>query len=146
MDKAVLILILGILLAMALPFSLGETEKRYLDISQVTINFEKSDAVFTVQYELNTLPKIYVLLFGSKSLEPRIQEIFADFHYEVIRVDEGWAILRMKNISRLDKGYYLHDSMKFGETLRTVYITTPDSPRPREYININMTPNIFYRS
>lgn len=146
MDKSLLILILGILLAMALPFSLGETEKRTLEITQVTINFEKTDAIFTVQYELSTLPKLYILLFGSKSLEPRIQEIFADFHYEVIRIDENEAILRMKNISRLDKGYYLHDSMKFGETLGTVYIITPDSPGQKEYSNINMTPNIFYRS
>ncbi len=146
MDKSVLIIILGILLATALPFSLGDTEKRSLDITEVTINFEKTDAKFTVQYELGTLPKLYVLLFGSKSLDPKIQAVFADFQYEVIRIDENGAILRMKNISRLEKGYYLHDSMKFGENLRTVYIITTDSSRPKEYSNINATPNIFYRS
>jgi len=146
MDKSLLIIILGVLLAIALPFSLGDTEKRSLDITEVTINFEKTDAIFTFHYELGTLPKVYVLLFGSKSLDPKIQTIFADFQYEVIRIDENGAILRMKNISRLEKGYYLHDSMKFGEKLRTVYIMTPDSSRPKEYSNINSTPNIFYRS
>lgn len=146
MDKSLLIIILGILLAIALPFSLGDTEKRSLGITEVTINFGKTDAIFTVQYELGTLPKFYVLLFGSKSLDPKIHAIFADFQYEVIRIDENGAILRMKNISRLEKGYYLHDSMKFGETLSTVYFITPDSPRPRVYSMINATPNIFYRS
>lgn len=146
MVKSVLIIILGILLAIALPFSLGDTEKRSLDITEVTINFEKTDARFTVQYELGTLPKLYVLLFGSKSLDPKIQAIFADFQYEVIRIDENGAILKMKNVSRLENGYYLHVSMKFGEKLSTVYIITPDSSRPKEYTNINTTPNIFYRS
>lgn len=146
MDKSVLIIILGILLAAALPFSQGGTERRYPDITEVTINFEKTDAIFTVQYELGTLPKVYVLLFGSKSIEPRIKAVFAGFQYEVIRIDENGAILKMKNISRLEKSYYLHDSMKFGENLRTVYIITPDSSRPKEYSNINATPNIFYRS
>jgi hypothetical protein len=145
MDKFVLIIILGILLAIALPFSQGDTERRYLDITEVTINFENTDARFTVQYELGTLPKLYILLFGSRSLEQRIQGIFADFRYEVIRIDENEAILEMKNISRLENGYYLHDSIKFGETLRSVNIITPDSPRPREYTMINNTPNIFYR-
>jgi len=61
-------------------------------------------------------------------------------------MNQNSAILRIKNISRLDKGYYLHDSVKFGERIDALYIFTPDSQRPREFFNLNATPNIFYRS
>ena len=50
-------------------------------------------------------------------------------------MDQDKAILRVKNISRLDRSYYLHDSRKFGESIRTMYIYTSDSPDPKKYSN-----------
>ncbi len=123
----------------------GKQERQTLHITSLTINFEKTDATFTVNFDIGDLPRLYILLLGSKSLEPKVSSVFSNFDYKIIKMDQDQAILLVKNISRLDKGYYLHDSRKFGETINTVYIYTPDSPRAREYYNLNSTPYYFYR-
>ncbi len=141
-----LILVLFTVLLLTAILSDGKQERQTLHISSLTINFDKTDAAFTVNYNIDNLPKLYILLLGSKSLEPKIKSIFSNFNYEIVKMDQDKAILSVKNISRLDKGYYLHDSRKFGETIDTVYIYTNDSPRAKEYSMINSTPPFFYRS
>ena len=105
-----------------------------------------TDAVFMVNYDLGKIPKMYILLFGSKSIEPRIKAVFSNFDYEIVKMDQDKAILRVKNVSRLEKGFYLHDYRKLGASINTIIVYTPDSPRTREYSNLNSTPNTFYRS
>lgn len=141
-----IILLFAVLLMLLLPFTAGKPERRSLDITSLTIKFDKTDAEFTVNYDLDELPKLYILLLGSKSLEPKIKSIFSDFDYEITRMDQDKAILTVKNISRLEKGFYLHDSRKFGENIKKIIIYTPDSTRPGEYYNLDSTPNKFYRS
>jgi hypothetical protein len=146
MKILVLILLMVLAFALILPLSDGTTTYRPLDITSLTINFDKTDAMFTVNYDLGKIPKMYILLFGSKSIEPRIKAVFSNFDYEILKMDQNKAILNVKNISRFEKGYYLHDSRKFGTSISTVIIYTPDSLRPTEYSNLNSTPNKFYRS
>ncbi|MDO9099017.1 MAG: hypothetical protein Q7U60_12975 [Candidatus Methanoperedens sp.] len=145
MNKPVLILFMVLVFASILPLSEGNPGRPF-DITSLTINFDKTDAVFTVNYDLGKLPKMYVLIFGSKSIEPRIKAIFPDFDYEIVKMDQDKTILRIKNVSRLEKGYYLHDSRRLGTSINTLIIYTPDSTRPTEYFNTNSTPNKFYRS
>ncbi len=144
MNKSVLILIV-LIFALTFPLSEGNPS-RPLEITSLIIDFDKTDATFTVNYDLGKLPKMYILLFGSKSIEPRIKAVFPSFDYEIIKMDQDKTILRVKNISRLDKGYYLHDSRKLGASINTIIVYTPDSPRPTEYSNLDSTPNKFYRS
>lgn len=146
MKNLVLILLMIFLIALMLPLSDGTSTSRPFDITSLVINFDKTDAIFTVNYDLGKIPKMYVLLFGSRSIEPKIKIFFSNFNYEIMKIDQNKAILRVKNISRLEKGYYLHDSRKLGTTIKTIIIYTPDSPRPTEYSNLNSTPNKFYRS
>ena len=61
-------------------------------------------------------------------------------------MDQDKAVLKVKEISRQEKGYYLHESRKFGESIDTIIIFTKDSPRAKEYSNLNATPPTFYRS
>ncbi len=138
-------ILLAFMFALLTPFSNGTPEKKSLDITSLTINFEKTDAIFTVNYRIDDLPKIFILLMGSKSLEPKIRSVFSEFDYYIIKMDQDEAILYVRNISRLEKRYYLHDSKKFGENIDSVYIYTTD-PRPREYFNVNSTQPTFYRS
>ena len=63
---------------------------------------------------LALIPKMYILLMGGKSIEPKMKELFSNFDYEVIKMDQDKAILHVKNISRFEKDYYLHDSIRFG--------------------------------
>ncbi|MBU4374869.1 MAG: hypothetical protein KJ714_10650 [Euryarchaeota archaeon] len=144
MNKSVLMLIV-LIFALTLPLSEGNPS-RPLEITSLTIDFDKTDAVFTVNYDLGKIPKMYILLFGSKSIEPRIKAVFPNFDYDILKMDQDKAILRVKNISRLEKGFYLHDSRRLGASVNTIVVYTPDSPRPTEYSNFNSTPNKFYRS
>ncbi len=132
--KPALVLILALLLASILPLAESAPEKRSLDITSLTITFDKTDAIFTVNYDFDKLPKMYLLLFGSKDLGPKIRDMFANFDYDIKKIDQDQAILRVKNFSRFEKGYYLHDShIKFGEGIKTIYIYTSDSTEPKKY-------------
>ena len=147
MKSAVIVTFLIILVLTSLTqFSHGTPERKSLEINSLTIDFIKTDAIFTVNYDLGSLPKLFILLMGSKSLEPKIESVFSEFDYEIIKMDQEKAVLRVKNVSWLDKGYYFHDSIKFGEYINTVYVYTTDSNRPREYSHINSTQPTFYRS
>lgn len=114
-------------------------------ITSLTIQFDRTDAVFILNYDFDKLSKMYLIMLGTKSLESKVKYMFSSFDYEIIKIDQDKAILKVKNISRFDDGYYLHDPHKFGETIGTVYIYSSDSFRPREYFNINSTPYYFYR-
>ena len=46
---------------------------------------------------------MYILLMGGKSIEPKMKELFSNFDYEVIKMDQDKAILHVKNISRFEK-------------------------------------------
>jgi hypothetical protein len=131
MKSAVIVTVLLIIvLILLIPFSGGTPDNRSLDITSLTIDFDRTNAIFTVNYDMGGLPK----------------SVFSDFDYDIIKMDAEKAVLKVRNISRLDKGYYLHDAKKLGEYIDTVYIYTPDSPRPREYSYINTTQYTFYRS
>ncbi len=133
----VLLFIVLLSFVSAVPYTEGASERRSLDITSLTITFDKTDAIFTVNYEFDRLPKMYLLLFGSKNLEPKIRSIFSNFDYEIKKIDQDKAILRVKNFSRFEKGYYLHDShVIFGEGIKTIYIYTDDSPEPKKYSNM----------
>lgn len=140
-----LVLALIILLVLSVIITEGKPEIRSLHVTSLIIKFDKTDAIFTANYDFGRMPKMYLLLFGSKSLEPNIKSVFSNFDYEIIKMDQDRAILKVKNISSLSNGYYLHNSRKFGGTIDVVYIYTQDSPYTREYFRLNSTPNYFYR-
>jgi len=139
------LLILFMVLVLMLPLTEGNPSRTF-DIDSLVISFDKTEATFTVNYDLGKLPKLYVLLLGSKSIEPRIKSIFSDFDYEILKMDQSTTVLKVKNVSRLDKSYYLHESHNLGARIKTIIIYTPDSPRAKEFSNQNSTPPIFYRA
>ncbi len=144
MKKWVLAVLVISFIAALFPLTNGTPERHSFEITSVSIDFENTGATITVNYEFPKIMKMYVLLLGSKSIEPKIIALFPDFEYNIIKMNQEQAILRTTNISRYDRGYYLHDSKKLGTNIKTVYIYTPDSPVPKRYSNIDSTPNIFY--
>ena len=146
MKNSILVIFAVLVIASLLPFTEGSPQKRSMDITSLTINFDRPDAIFTVNYDFGTFPKLYILLLGSKSIEPKLRSIFSEFDYEILKMDQDKAVLKVKGISRQEKGYYLHESRKFGESIDTIIIFTTDSPRAKEYSNLNATPATFYRS
>jgi hypothetical protein len=145
MKNLVLIVFIALVLASLLPLTEGTSGSRPLEITSLTIKFDKTDAEFTINYDLGTMPKMYILLLGGKSIEPRIKEVFSNFDYEILKMDQEKALLKVKNISRNEKGYYLHDSVNLGATINTMIIYIPGDPHPTEYFGLNATKNTFYR-
>lgn len=139
------LLVLFMVLVLMLPLS-GGNPSRTFDIDSLVINFDKTDATFTVNYDLGKIPKLYILLLGSKSIEPKIKSIFSDFDYEILKMDQSTTVLRVKNVSRLEKDFYLHDSRNLGARIKTIIIYTPDTTRSKEFSSLNSTPPIFYRA
>lgn len=146
MKKSIMVIFIVLVFASILPMSGGTSANHTFEITSLIINFDKTDATFIVNYDLGKIPKMYILLFGSKSIEPKIRNIFPDFEYDIVKMNQDKTILNVKNISRLEKGFYLHDSRKLGTSINSIIVSTPDSPRAKEYNNLNATPNTFYRS
>jgi hypothetical protein len=146
MKKSIMVIFMVLFFASILPMSEGTSTNHTFEITSLTINFDKTNATFIVNYDIGQIPKMYILLFGSKSLEPKIRELFSNFDYDIVKMNQDETILNVKNISRLEKGFYLHDSRKLGASIDSIIIFTPDSPRAKEYSNLNSTPNTFYRS
>jgi len=147
MKNPVLILIALLVIASFLPPTEGTSGSNPIDITTLVVKFDKTDAQITVNYDLGTMPKMYIMLLGGKSIEPRIKDVFSSFNYTVIKMDQEKTILHVKNVSRYEKNlnYYLHDSIKFGATINNMIIYIPGDPRPSEYIGLNATPSKFYR-
>ena len=146
MKKSIIVIFLVLFFASILPISEGTSANHTFEITSLTINFDKTNATFIVNYDLGKIPKMYILLFGSKSLEPKVRDLFSNFDYDIVKMNQDETILKVKNISRLEKGFYLHDSRKLGATINSIFVSTPDSPRAKEYFNLNSTPDTFYRS
>ncbi|MCX9082227.1 MAG: hypothetical protein OIN83_08505 [Candidatus Methanoperedens sp.] len=144
MKNPISALFIVLILTSFLPLSGGTQGTRVLEISSLIIKFQKTDAEFTVNYDIGMIPKMYILLMGGKSIEPNMKELFSNFDYEVIKMDQNKAILHVKNISRFEKGYYLHDSIGFGTRIHSMTIYVPGDQQPTQYFGLNATKNTFY--
>ena len=133
-----------LILVSFLPLSGGAQGTRVFEISSLVIKFQNTDAEFTVNYNIGTIPRMYILLMGGKSIEPKMKELFSNFDYDIVKMDQDKAILHVKNISRFEKGYYLHDSIGFGTRIDTMIIYIPGDPQPTQYYGLNATKNTFY--
>jgi hypothetical protein len=147
MKKLILILIALFIIASSFPQSEGTTGSRHIDFTSLIIKFDKTDAEFTLNYNIGTMSKMYIILLGGKNIEPVVKEVFSNFDYTIIKMDEEKTILHVNNVSRYEKNldYYLHDSVKFGSTIKRMIIYIPGESRPNEYIGLNATPSKFYR-
>ena len=144
MKNPIPVFFIVLILVSSLPLSGGVQGTRVFEISSLIIKFQNTDAEFTVNYNIGTIPRMYILLMGGKSIEPKMKELFSNFDYEIIKMDQDKAILHVKNISRFEKGYYLHDSIGFGTRINTMIIYIPGDPQPAQYFGLNATKNTFY--
>jgi hypothetical protein len=133
-------------LATLIPLTVGETN-RIIDINLLTMDFNKTDAQFIINYDISPISKMYIMLLGGKSIEPVISETFSNFNFTIVKIDQEKTILQVHNISRYDRslGYYLHDPVKFGIVMKNVEIYVPGDVRPKNYAGIDATPALFYR-
>jgi len=119
-------------------------EGKYIHINSVEIEFNKANANVNVTYRLSPFAEAYIFLFGSKHLEPKMKEIFADFRdVKILEIGSNRALLLVPNISRKSDQFYLHESRKFDVRPDILTLVYPDGAR-RNIINTKSTPNTFY--
>ncbi|KAF5412608.1 MAG: hypothetical protein U9N46_13905 [Euryarchaeota archaeon] len=134
-----LILVL-LVLSILLPVASADS----IHVTETTMEFQGANAIFTVNYNLDLLVKVYVLALGSANIVPEIEERFASFDDVTIRrLDCEQATVIVGNVSRYDDGYYFHNSHNFGMVIEKLVVDPPDGS-PRTYWKTNSTPNIFY--
>ncbi len=115
-----------------------------LQVTKTTMQFNGTDAVFILDYELDFLVRIYVLALGSANIEPDIEAKFASFdEVSVRKIGCEQATIDVKNVSHYSNGYYFHDSHDFGMTLEELVVKLPDEYL-RTYLHTNRTPDIYY--
>lgn len=134
---------------MAAKFSPGikDTEQfregKYIHIDSIKIVFDKTDANVDMQYHLSPFAEAYMLLFGSKNLEPKIRTIFANFpEVKVLQIENNRAALHITNISRQKDENYLQDSRELGMSTDSLTLVSPQGTRSLQ--NQNSTGNFFY--
>ena len=119
-------------------------EGKYIHINSMVIEFNKTDADVQIQYHLSPFAQVYMFLFGSKHLEPKIEEIFFDFdNIEVQKIGRTSAVIHIKDISRQSDEYYLHDSRMIGMQPDVLTLVYPDNTR-RNIEHAKETPYVFY--
>ncbi len=144
---AIALIISAVLLAAKL-FQEVSTEQfkegKYIHINSVVIEFNKSNANVNVTYRISPFAEAYIFLFGSKHLEPKMKEIFADFSdVKILKIGSNSASLLVSNISRKNDQFYLHESRKFDVQPDILTLVYPDGTR-RNILNTSSTPNTFY--
>ncbi|AKB67724.1 hypothetical protein MSMAL_1181 [Methanosarcina mazei LYC] len=119
-------------------------EGNYIHIDTMVIEFNRTDANVQIKYHLSPFAQVYMFMFGSKHLEPKIEDIFFDFeNIEVRRIGRSSALIHVNDISRHDDEYYLHDSRELGMQPDILTLVYPDRTRQNiEYARA--TPDIFY--
>lgn len=145
MKNLMKLIVIVLALISYLPHTEAAQGTRVFDVSSLTIKFDKTDAEFTVRYDIGTFPRLYILMMGGTSIEPNINDLFSNFDYKILKLDQEKAILQVRNISRFEKGYYLHDSTSFGRSINNVIVYIPGETSPTEYTGLNATRNTFYQ-
>ena len=145
---AIVLIISAVLLAAKLSPEISTEqfrEGKYIHVDSIVIQFDKANADAYIEYRLSLFAKAYMFVFGSKNLEPKIKEIFADFEeVKILGIGSNSASLQITNISKKSDQYYLHESRKFGVQPDTLTLVYPDGTR-RNTLNPKTTPSAFYK-
>ncbi|MEA1965926.1 MAG: hypothetical protein U9N61_03550 [Euryarchaeota archaeon] len=135
-----------ILLMLSLLLTVTAASAGCINVTETLMEFNGTDGVFTVYYDIDILPKIYIMAFGGANIVPEVEAQFESFDKEDVtikRLDYEQAVVIVKNVSYYEGGYYFHDPHNFGITIAKLTVDQPDK-LPRTYLNTNATPSLFY--
>ncbi|WP_440947684.1 hypothetical protein ACSAZL_05375 [Methanosarcina sp. T3] len=119
-------------------------EGKYIHLDNMVIEFDKTDADVQISYHLSPFAQVYMFMFGSKHLEPKIEEIFFDFeNIEIQRMGINSALIHVNDISRQKDEDYLHDSRELGMQPDVLTLVYPDGKR-KNIEHAKSTSDIFY--
>ncbi|WNY26795.1 hypothetical protein [Methanolapillus ohkumae] len=115
-----------------------------LDVSEMTITFHETDATAEIKYNVGALTHIYIFFFGSRNLDPFIEDFLVGFpDHEIKSVNSNTSVVELYNASRVSGVYYLHDSCPLRSPVDLLTLVYPDG-RTKTFENVTETPNTFY--
>ncbi|HJH31300.1 MAG TPA: hypothetical protein C5S50_03755 [Methanosarcinaceae archaeon] len=141
---SIVILLTAAFALLMVPSSAAIENEHYMHIDRMVMTFEKSDAIVDISYDLDPFAKVYVLLLGSRNLEPTFKQILIKFkEVEVIEIGYDHATILLTNVSRQSGDYYLHDSHELGTSVDIFTFRYPDGST-QQLENTRSTQNTFY--
>jgi hypothetical protein len=125
----------------------------YIDIKEVTMRLDGSNATFELNYTLDTFTRFYVSALGCRYLEPELISFLGGYRdVTLVKADTNGASLQVVGAGKYNGGYYLFDSMPFGskdkplkESIARFTVVYP-SGRLRTFYNVTATQNVFSQS
>ncbi|MDV0445650.1 hypothetical protein MmiAt1_12420 [Methanimicrococcus sp. At1] len=136
-------IIAGILIAAATVHYTAPIQTE-IQFRQMEIHFVNENATAKVEYEVGFLTQLYVFFFGSRNLDPYLDQLLYDFdEYQITSVHGTTATIELINASRPSGSYYLHDQHMLGYEVGRLIIYDPDG-KTLSFENATRTPNTFY--
>ncbi len=118
--------------------------ENFLSIKSVTIRSSGADLNIYMEYQLSIFSRLYLLLFGGKSIEPKLLSSLHGFgELSVTDLRDYGANLTAKNSVKESGGYYLFYGGKIDQTVSLI-IELPHSTIKR-YENTREIPPFFYK-
>ena len=85
--------------------------ERYFEVNDITMSPIGGDALFELNYTLDSFAKLYVLALGAGYIEPDLVSLFKSYEdVKTVRANINSAALLVKGAGKNDGGYYLFDS------------------------------------
>jgi hypothetical protein len=118
--------------------------ERYFEVNDITMSPIGGDALFELNYTMDSFAKLYVLALGAGYIEPDLVSLFKSYEdVKTVRANINSAALLVKGAGKNDSGYYLFDSHPLGVTVAKFTVVYP-SGLSRTFHNVTSTPNVFY--
>lgn len=118
-----------------------------LHFTKVVVDPAGPDLSFTVYYETDFFTKVFSMIFGSKSIQPSVENVFMNFTDSSLvsmNVPAGSATVVAKNQSRRSDDWYVYDNdTMFSASMPVVDINIANETKT--YTNITRLPIFCYR-
>jgi hypothetical protein len=116
----------------------------YFEVNDITMTLTGGDALFELNYTLDSFAKLYVLALGAGYIEPDLESFLKSYGgAKTIRADPDSAALLVKGAGKNSSGYYLFDSRPLGGRVAKFTVVYPGG-LSRTFYNVTSTPNVFY--
>jgi hypothetical protein len=127
------------------PICAGSGED-YIVISEATMSLDRGDALFELNYTLDTFARFYVLALGCKYLEPDLASVLGSYSsIKTVRADPNSAALLVRDAGIKNSDYYLFESKPLGIRVAKFTVVYPEG-LSRTFYNVSSTPNVFCKA
>ncbi|WNY28660.1 hypothetical protein MmiEs2_08630 [Methanimicrococcus stummii] len=118
--------------------------QKSVQFTKMEIHFQNENATADIEYEVGLLTQLYVFFFGSRNLDPYLDELLYDFEeYRITSVLGATATVELINASRYEGSYYLHEKHTLGTDVNRLILYFPDG-KTMTFDNATETQNVFY--